>query len=714
MDAEAQVHPFEFRHLALACSAVASAVVVLTKDMVIRHANTAFCRMVGGPYEGIAGRGFLRMVEAENQQDLHQYLMQSLLFGEPEQEFPVKEFRLNSITGSQRYVEASLRIIQIGEQQYAVLTCQDLSDIQFVQSSLLNLGQVLHQIIENNPVATLVIDIEHKVTQWNTACAELTGTKAIDVIGKTNAWSAFFHDERPILADMIVDGTVMNRGKELYGKALRQSPLLANAWEVQGFFERFGRNGKWLLFNAAPLTDSDGRMIGAIETMQDITERIHAEQALIRHRTELEDLVRERTSEVFDLHHDMEAFLDNASVAIVGTSGRRIVRANRKFYEMFEVDEGQALGLPVRTLFSSSQAYAELLRTAIPALSQGNPVQQESEMISSRGTRLSVSLIAYVADRARPRAKIWWLIQDITEVKRVHAELEENFKRIRDANEQLKETQNQLLQSEKMAAIGQLAAGVAHEINNPIGFVSFNLSTLKRYAVGLLNFIDLVSNCNFDMLPAAQRETLKHCLAQLDPEYLREDLPQLLNESEEGLNRVKNIVKDLKDFSRVDQSDWQDADINAGLDSTLNVVMNEIKYKADIVKRYGDIPLVRCLAGQVNQVFLNIIVNAAYAISGFGEIRIETAMEGKFVLITIEDNGSGMPDEVKRRIFEPFFTTKPVGKGTGLGLSLSFSIIQKHGGSIQVHSEQGVGTRFDIRLPVDGPATMPSADPSLQ
>ena len=693
----------ELQQLFNAYSAVGSAIVVLTPDLIIRFGNMSFGRLVGMPQGSLAGRGLVRMLATENQQDFHDYLAQSIAEGSPDQEFPTREFRLNSNTGAQRFIEASVRIVRFGGNNYGVLTCQDLSDIQFVQSSMQHLGRVLHQIIENNPIATLVIDIEHRVTQWNAACAELTGIKAFEILGKTSAWTAFYDKERPLLADLVVDGTVEQRGAELYGNRLKAFPLLKNAWEVQGFFERFGSNGKWLLFNATPLTDSDGKLIGAIETLQDVTERVVAEQELKRHRSELEELVNERTSEVFELHHELEAFLDNASVAIVSTSDQKIARANRKFYEMFDVKNGSAVGMSTRALFPTDECYAELRNVANTAFANGESLLYESEMISLSGSHIWARLIAYVADSGNISAKTWWIIQDITEMKRVQAELEQNFRKIQEANERITETQNQLLQSEKMAAIGQLAAGVAHEINNPIGFVSFNLSTLKRYAVGLLNFIDLVASADIERLPDEQRTKISESMKQLDPEYLKEDLPQLLSESEEGLSRVKNIVKDLKDFSRVDQNDWQEADINAGLESTLNVVMNEIKYKASIVREYGEIPLVRCLAGQVNQVFLNIIVNAAYAIAERGEIRIRTRLDGDFVVVAISDNGSGMPEEIKRRIFEPFFTTKPVGKGTGLGLSLSFSIIQKHGGTIEVESEANVGTTFEVRLPVKGP-----------
>jgi PAS domain S-box-containing protein len=275
-----------------------------------------------------------------------------------------------------------------------------------------------------------------------------------------------------------------------------------------------------------------------------------------------------------------------------------------------------------------------------------------------------------------------------------------NYARLKETNTRLEEAQNQLMQSEKMASIGQLAAGVAHEINNPIGFVNSNLNSLKHYVDDLLLLIADYEAAEVDLGPEARRR-LQASKEAVDLQYMLEDLPVLLRESADGLGRVKRIVQDLKDFSRVDNSDWADADLNAGLDSTLNVVLNEVKYKANVVKNYGSLPPVYCLAAQLNQVFMNFIVNAAHAIETRGEVTLSTGHCGAWVWVEVADTGSGMSEEVQRRIFEPFYTTKPVGKGTGLGLSLSFSIVQKHKGFIKVKSEPGKGSAFRAWIPVN-------------
>lgn len=268
--------------------------------------------------------------------------------------------------------------------------------------------------------------------------------------------------------------------------------------------------------------------------------------------------------------------------------------------------------------------------------------------------------------------------------------------------DKLEAAQNQLLQSERMASIGQLAAGVAHEINNPVGFVNSNLGTLQKYVKDIFSLIAAYEQAQA-ALPAPVQQKLQHLAHDVDIDFLRSDTTDLLNESVEGLQRVKRIVQDLKDFSHVDEAEFQFADIEAGLESTLRVVWNELKYKCEVVKAYAGVPHIECYPFQLNQVFMNLLVNAASAIEGHGTITIRTGQEADQVWVEIQDTGKGIPPENLSRIYEPFFTTKPVGKGTGLGLSLAYGIIQKHHGSISVASEVGKGSTFRICLPMKQP-----------
>ncbi|NIC08079.1 histidine kinase [Halomonas sp. DX6] len=291
------------------------------------------------------------------------------------------------------------------------------------------------------------------------------------------------------------------------------------------------------------------------------------------------------------------------------------------------------------------------------------------------------------------------MAREIRERRQAQEALEREKEEQRALIRKLEEAHNQLLQSEKLASIGQLAAGVAHEINNPIGFVNSNLNTLRQYAEDLLRLLDAYEAAE-SSLGAEAAEKIAKLKAALELDYLREDIGTLIAESIDGTARVRRIVQDLRDFSRTEATDWQFADLHQGLESTLNVAANEIKYKAEVVREYGQLPAVECLPAQLNQVFLNLLVNAAQAIEERGTITVRTGCEGDQVWLAFADDGGGIPDELQSRIFDPFFTTKPVGQGTGLGLSLSYGIVQKHGGRIDVVSRPGEGTTFTLWLPV--------------
>jgi two-component system NtrC family sensor kinase len=249
---------------------------------------------------------------------------------------------------------------------------------------------------------------------------------------------------------------------------------------------------------------------------------------------------------------------------------------------------------------------------------------------------------------------------------------------VEERTRELRETQAQLTQAEKMKSLGQLVAGVAHELNNPIGFVHANLKLLDEYVKKLIE---------------GQR-------TESDTTRVREGIEKLLARSQEGTQRVKKIVEDLRTFSRMDQAELQDADLHEEIDRTLALMAPRLKNNIEVVRDYGDLPPVRCYAGQLNQVFLNLLMNACDAIEKEGEIRITTLHTDDGVRLEFHDDGSGIPQDVQSRIFDPFFTTKAVGEGTGLGLSLSHGIIERHGGRIFVGSQPGRGTTFVIDLPL--------------
>lgn len=318
--------------------------------------------------------------------------------------------------------------------------------------------------------------------------------------------------------------------------------------------------------------------------------------------------------------------------------------------------------------------------------------EEELSLLSFVANHMATALGRLEADNALFQAQQDLQVQNIA----LHEKSIEQAELIH----QLQDAQDQLIQSEKLASVGQLAAGVAHEINNPIGFVNANMGTLSEYIETLFQAITRYEKLVHQM--PATPQLLKEIQAiQSDAEliFLKEDVHSLLEESLDGLRRVKEIVQSLKDFSRVGETVWAEADIHQGIDSTLNIVKNELKNKASIVKKYARIPALRCNLSQLNQVFLNILVNAGHAIEEKGVITIETGEHEGRVWVRISDTGSGISPENKSKIFEPFFTTKPIGSGTGLGLSVSYGIIKKHQGHIEVESELGRGTSFTIYLP---------------
>jgi two-component system NtrC family sensor kinase len=279
-------------------------------------------------------------------------------------------------------------------------------------------------------------------------------------------------------------------------------------------------------------------------------------------------------------------------------------------------------------------------------------------------------------------------------------DLKNKIKELEKANTNLKEAQTQLVQSAKMTSLGQLVAGVAHELNNPIGFIYSNTSHLRDYSEKLFKIIEEI-----EKNPNKSNEIKD----QHDFNYIQEDLPRLIKSCQDGAQRTRDIVLGLRNFSRLEESQLKEIDINEAIDMTLELLKGETKNRITIHRQYESIPFVHCYASQINQVIMNIVTNATHAITGNGNIWISTQVikaatdsVGK-VQISIQDSGVGMDSEVVDKIFEPFFTTKDVGQGTGLGLSISYGIVQNHGGDIKVQSKKDVGTEFVITIPIRQP-----------
>jgi signal transduction histidine kinase len=310
--------------------------------------------------------------------------------------------------------------------------------------------------------------------------------------------------------------------------------------------------------------------------------------------------------------------------------------------------------------------------------------------------------VALALDKAQSFQTIEEMSRGLEDTVRIRTE------QVRTANEELRAayrdlqaTQAQLIQREKMASVGRLVAGVAHELNNPIGFISSNVTTLEDFVRRLRSMLESYQAV---ALPASERELLAARREELRIDYALTYLDRMIAGIREGADRTRKIVGDLRVFTRAPDDVWQPVDLHEEIESSLTLLGHLLRDRVTVERRFGQIGPVECVRSQLDQVLLNVLANAAQAISGPGTITIETRREGDLALVRVADSGPGISADVLPRVFDPFFTTKPVGEGTGLGLSISYEIVKRHGGEIQAESPAGGGAAFTIRLPVSRPA----------
>jgi signal transduction histidine kinase/DNA-binding NarL/FixJ family response regulator len=484
--------------------------------------------------------------------------------------------------------------------------------------------------------------------------------------------------------------------KNLIGKKWNQILKTTGFFPVPGDFHIYGgiefldaSTERWMLLQIHPYFDiirGDERLTRQVITFHDITKSKKATEQ-IRHQREQ---IRMQNIELQIHKEKLEGALDQISDLImqVETEESFNIRfENPNLVTCSEVLECTKSGCPC---FGAHNSRC----WQVAGTHCGGEIQGDFAQKLGRCENCPV----YIESTANPVFRIGEHFNNMMNM------LDKKNTEVEKAYEKLKATQAQVLQQEKMASIGQLAAGIAHEINNPVGFIMSNLNSLQRYMDRFLEFMKIQTDVLEEVektsaLPDKLQE-LHERKKSLKIDFIIEDACNLIKESLDGTERVKHIVQDLKSFSRIDEAEFKMADINAGIESTINIVWNELKYKATLHKDYGDIPMTKCNPGQLNQVFMNILVNAAHAIEQQGEISVKTCRTDGYINVSISDTGSGIPEDKIGRIFEPFFTTKEVGKGTGLGLSIAYDLIHKHHGYIGVDSEVGKGTTFTIKLPV--------------
>lgn len=399
--------------------------------------------------------------------------------------------------------------------------------------------------------------------------------------------------------------------------------------------------------------------------------------------TPLPDYLREQTALVYALCDEQGQLLD----------------ANRGFLAL-----GRLESLPARpwnaaplfvnppfTLLAGPLAEDDIAYRGILNIGPLDAVHSVHGTVYRRGNQLLLVAEHDVQEQAR-------LNRSVIELNEEMAQIERDLVR---KNQLLAQAQSQLVQAEKMACVGQLAAGAAHEINNPIGFVHSNLISLEGYLRDLFAILDGCEQMERAVPGEASAVKLSALRQELDLDFLRQDIPLLLGESREGIARVKNIVQHLRDFTRIDSNDdWHWENPQRCLDNTLEVLRGTIPNRIAIVREYGETPEIECLPAQLNQAFMNILLNATQAIEGAGTIHLRTGQTQQQVWVEIADSGHGIAADTLPRIFEPFFTTRPVGSGAGLGLSAAFNIVERHHGRIEAESTPGKGAVVRIRLPV--------------
>jgi len=415
--------------------------------------------------------------------------------------------------------------------------------------------------------------------------------------------------------------------------------------------------------------------------------------SLIKANAEMEDRVQQRTSELLAKHEQLSSLFQQVRhakiqweqtmdciddiVMLVGGDGC-LLRCNKALIHFAGVDGYQdLLGLD----------WLKLLASCGLDLARLNSRSQELYHEAS-GRWFAVKWYNYADKNGAVIA-----LHDMTAIKKVSEELAKAY-------EDLKTTHHRLVQQEKMASIGQLAAGVAHEINNPMGFISSNLETLGKYAERLRQFMAVQDEVLKGVSDPEATGMLAEARKRLKIDYLLGDIPALVAESNDGAVRVRTIVQNLKGFSRTDLAEMEPASINECLERAISIAWNELKYKVTLERDFAELPTVNCYPQQLGQVFLNFLVNASHAIEQHGVIKVATRVEEGNVAVSVTDTGCGIPEKNMDRIFEPFFTTKEIGTGTGLGLAISYEIVQTHGGTIDVVSEVGRGTTFTVRLPI--------------
>lgn len=539
----------------------------------------------------------------------------------------------------------SRRINEIAENRISFLE-QERRDLQKIEKEL-------NQIIQGSMIPTFIINSEHIITHWNTACEQLTGYPAYKLVGTDRQWVPFRSAKRPILADMVVDQTSDDIVHKYYGNAWRKCKIINGAYEAEEFFPHMGESGRWIFFTAAPIKSPEGKIIGAIQTLRDRTEDKKAKEEI-----ELQDQELAKLHEKYKKSEEKYRSLFNENpnpIFIIDNQTFEILDVNHRVQETYGYTKSDLMGT---SFLDIGEKTDDTIRQGMQALIQG-------------GSRLFTKKRHY-----RKTGQAFFV--NIKVVKVVFTHREVLIAATTDITESV-EKETQLIQAGKLATLGTMAAGMAHEINQPLNVIQICADLIQKMVKKGVKIPD-------------------------------EDLLGMSQDIIENVARAAGVIKHVRDFARQSERDLKKLNINDPIRDVFKVLGHQLTvYSIEVVLDLDEhLPEVRAEHNRLEQVFINLVTNAidamdeksARAEGPVGKtLTIKTFAENNHVVATVSDTGTGMSEEVKNKLFEPFFTTKDTGKGTGLGTSISFGIIQDYSGTISVETEEGKGSRFTVRFP---------------
>lgn len=550
-------------------------------------------------------------------------------------------------------------------QQLAKIVEERTGHLQSVERELVERERALSQIIQGNTIPTFVIDKHHIVTHWNRAIEKLTGYKAKEIVGTNKQWIPFRLEERPIMADVIVDEMDEQEIRKYYGHEWRKSALIEGAYEAEEFFPQIGQKGKWLFFTAAPIRGADGETVGSIETLWDTTERKQAQEALQRAHDELETRVEERTAELRKVNEELRRSEEKYKT-LFDSAPNSIFIMDQQTFSIIDVN--------ATALESYRQSKEELSKLTFLDL-----LYEKDKELEDGLQKLTAHQCCFYPRRRHIRKEGEPFYVNIVACHAMHMGMDCLIATTTDIAENV-EKEAQLIQASKLATLGTLASGMAHELTQP------------------LNVIQVASDFFLKKIKKGE-------------EISEDELKMLAEEINGNVDRASKVIKHMRDFARQSDLTRVRVNVNEPIKDVFKVMgqqlrVHQIEVELDLDQ---NLPHIMADHNRLEQVFVNLVTNAMYAMDDKGLrwgdkkwqrlLNIKTFPANGHVVVAVSDAGKGIPQEVIDKIFEPFFTTREVGQGTGLGMSISYRIISDYGGTIEVESEVDVGTTFTLKFP---------------